>query len=267
MGRFGVLILLVLVVGCDAATPSAKTAGKGVRGGWPTNSTSAPAVAARTATPMIPQIWTIDDFPGKQIVQFDSVFWEPDDSISMRAWLRDTDLVRGKRVFEIGVGTGLLSLCALQAGATAVLGTDINPAAVQCALYNAANLDLVDRFEVRLVDPGHPAAFAVLKPGENFDVIISNPPWEDGTITQPADHAFFDPGFALLDSLLEGLDDRLAPGGQCLLAYGAVPAIRRILQRAPQFGFRVEILDDRNLDELSENFLPGMLLRLTRQAD
>lgn len=73
----------------------------------------------------------------EQIAVFDHVFWEPDDTRSQRELLRSTDLVHGKSVLEIGTGSGIVSLCCSQAGASRIVATDINPWAVRNAVYNA----------------------------------------------------------------------------------------------------------------------------------
>lgn len=202
------------------------------------------------------------EFGEQELVQFKSVFWEPDDTVSLRKLMGDDNIADGRRVLEIGTGTGLLSLICLTGGATNVVATDINPAAVANARYNAAMLELDQNFEVRLVETDKPDAFAVIKPKERFDLIISNPPWEDGKIAQPADHAFYDPDFALMDSLLAGLPSHLNSGGRCLLAYGHVPAITRLLSKTKELGYQTKVLDDRKLDQLPENFLPGMLIEV-----
>lgn len=196
------------------------------------------------------------------LVQFESVFWEPSDSASLQKLIIDDRIADGRRVLEIGTGTGLLSLLCLRNGATAVVATDINPAAVANARYNVAVQEIDQAFDVRLVPTSDPSAFAVIKPDERFDLIISNPPWEDGKVAMPADNAFYDPDFALMDSLLNGLTKHLNPGGRCLLAYGHSPAITRLLSKAQELGYQTKVLDDRNVDELPLNFLPGMLIEV-----
>ncbi len=202
------------------------------------------------------------EFDDRELLQFESVFWEPDDSISLRELIREDRIAAGRTVLEIGTGTGLIALVCLHYGAKQVLATDINPAAVANARYNAAMLNLESGFEVRQVDPRQPEAFSVIKPGERFDLIVSNPPWEDGPVSRPADRAFYDPKFVLMDSLLDGLPSHLNPGGRCLLAYGHKPAIARLLERADTLGYQTAILDDRNLEELPADFLPGMLIEI-----
>lgn len=213
----------------------------------------------------------IEDFD-KDVALFESVFWEPTDTTSLRKLIRETDLVKGKRVLEIGTGSGLVSLACLKAGASHVVATDINPQAVSNALYNAREMGLLKQgdgrtnFEVRLVPRRDPSAWSVIDENERFDLIISNPPWEDDKPKQVSDFALYDPEFGLLKSILDGADEHLEPGGRLLLAYGCVTAIRTIRNLAPVHELSYQQLDDRKLDELPEVFLPGMLLEL-RCAD
>lgn len=210
----------------------------------------------------VSQTWPLEEWPGAEWVQFESVFWEPDDTLSLRRMIVDDAIAAGRSVLEIGTGTGLIAILCQRHDATRVVATDINPAAVANARYNAAMLGAERDLEVRQVDPGDPGAFSVIGPGERFDLIVSNPPWEDGSIDTPGDHAFYDPGFALMDSMLDGLPRHLAPGGRCLLAYGHVPAIRRLIDASRDRGYTCEILDDRDLDDLPVDFLPGMLIEI-----
>jgi len=197
------------------------------------------------------------------VAQFKDVFWDPRDTPTLRGQIRTNNLARGKKVLEIGVGTGLLSLCALSAGATSVVGTDINPAAVACARYNAERFGWRQRFGVRLVPRTNSSAFAVIGRNEKFDLIISNPPWVDRQPKNDFEFALYDPGFELLKSLMEGLPRHLNPGGRVLLAYGSVSSIRTLYQLAEKHGYSVKVIDDtRKLDELPEEFLPGMTLEV-----
>ena len=208
------------------------------------------------------QTFVVPDLQDAQLVQFESVFWEPDDTNSLRKLILEDSIADRRTVLEIGTGTGLLSLIALSGGASQVVATDINPAAVANARYNAAMIELEENLEVRLVEPQRPGAFSAIKPGERFDLILSNPPWEDGKVETPADHAFYDPDFALMDSILEGLPLHLNPGGRCLLAYGHAPAITRLLERAKELNYSTKVLDDRPIDQLPRDFLPGMLIEV-----
>ena len=63
-------------------------------------------------------------------------------------------------------------------------------------------------------------------------------------------------------SLFDGLRDHLKPGGRVLLAYGCVDAIKTMEKLANEREFGFVIRDTRNLDELPEEFLPGMLVEI-----
>lgn len=78
---------------------------------------------------------------------FDSVFWEPDDTLSLRQRIAADSRLRGAAVLEVGTGSGLISLCCLQAGAARVVATDLNPAAVENARENGRLLGFGERLE------------------------------------------------------------------------------------------------------------------------
>ncbi len=206
--------------------------------------------------------WAVEDF-SLELVQFETVFWDSADTDSLRDLIRTTPLVKHKTVLEIGTGTGLISLCCLTRGASRVVATDINPAAIANARYNARRLDVDDRLETRLVPMDDAAAYEVIDSDEKFDLILSNPPWENQAPQSIDEYAFYDEDFALMRSLLEGLSDHLTNDGKALLAYGNVEAIRTLLRIAPQFNLDTGLLDDRKLDDLPNNFLPGMLIEIT----
>lgn len=208
------------------------------------------------------QTWSLEGLGQGEIVQFESVFWEPDDTVSLRALITEDQCATGRKVLEIGTGTGILGILCLQNGADEVVATDINSAAVANARYNAAMLVTDVEMDVRQVNKAKPGAFSVIKDKERFDLIISNPPWEDGTVTSPADLAYYDPKFQLMDSLLDGLPQHLNPGGRCLLAYGHLSAIKRLKAESESRGYQFKLLDDRSLDDLEENFLPGLLIEI-----
>jgi methylase of polypeptide subunit release factors len=208
------------------------------------------------------QLQSVEDF-GRPIAQFRTVFWETRDTESLRKRIRETNLVRDKDVLEIGTGTGLVALCCLQAGARKVVATDVNPSAVACAAYNAEMLGLSDRLELRWVSPKQTDAYSVIGEGERFDLVISNPPWEDHRPRDVAERALYDEGFALLGSLLKDLEKHLKPDGHALLAYGSVDAIKSLGQLAGKYGHRTQVLDERKLSDLPPVFLPGVLIKVT----
>jgi methylase of polypeptide subunit release factors len=218
---------------------------------------SEPEIVAFVSVPQLTQ----------DIALLDSVFWEPDDTRSLRELISKETSLRDATVLEIGTGSGLVSLCCLQAGAREVVATDINPKAVENARMNGKELGFREKLDVRLVPRRAPSAWTVIRPEERFDFIISNPPWEDAKPKVVAEFALYDPDFELLDSLLYGARLHLKPKGRMWLAYGCVTAIRRIQHQATQNKLSCQILDERSLDSLPEVFLPGMLIEVTVPPD
>ena len=204
---------------------------------------------------------SVEDFD-VNLVQFKTVFWDPRDTISLRKLIRESELVAGAKVLEIGCGSGLLGLCCLKSGASQVIVTDVNQAAIANTNFNAQWLGFETGIEARLVSLADTGAFSVIKPDEKFDLIISNPPWVNQDPKSIDEFALFDENFSLMRSLFDGMEERLNPGGRVWLAYGCVDAIKMIRSLAEIYGFEYKVLDDRNLDDLPEEFLPGMLVEV-----
>jgi methylase of polypeptide subunit release factors len=116
--------------------------------------------------------------------------------------------VKGKRVFDVGTGTGVLSFLLLQAGAASVVATDCDSRAVACARENAERLGLSKRFQVMEAD---------LFPEGRADLVVSNPPWIPEPPKNRVDRAVFDEDNLFLRRFLEGLTTHLEPGGEGLL--------------------------------------------------
>lgn len=161
-----------------------------------------------------------------------------------RTWLMEH--APSGRVLDLGTGSGCLLLAILQAcPGVSGIGVDVSPAALGVAHRNASRTSLSDRIEWRAGD-----FLGVLKEGEAWDLIVSNPPYiptgELQTL-QPEvrDH---DPHLAL-DGGQDGLDfyRRLAteaggwlrPGG-CLMAEfgdGQGQDIRDLFEKGGWTGF------------------------------
>ena len=211
--------------------------------------------------PKIKSWHAVQDFE-ENLAVFESVFWDPRDTESLRKLIREEEIAANARVLEIGTGSGLLALCSLAAGAKHVVATDVNPAAVKNAAFNANQLKIADHLDVRLVPLSDASAFSVIAPDEKFDLIISNPPWVNRKPASIAEYALYDANFALMKSLLDGLGDHLNPGGRVLLAYGCVDAIKTLEKLANEHEFDFIIRDTRDLDRLPEEFLPGMMVEI-----
>jgi release factor glutamine methyltransferase len=117
----------------------------------------------------------------------------------------------GKRVADVGTGSGVLALAAARAGAANVTAIDINPIAAVTAAENARANGLGDRVTALCSN-----LLSALAPGALFDVIISSPPSFPGEPRDIADRAWHaGPNYRDISSLFDQARERLAPGG-CL---------------------------------------------------
>jgi release factor glutamine methyltransferase len=102
----------------------------------------------------------------------------------LATYLNECDL-NGKRVLEIGSGSGLLSLVAARRGA-AVTAVDINAQAVECTILNAMRNHLDGA--IRVI---HSDLFDQVPKGAVFDYIIWNPPYYAKEPTDDASRAWY----------------------------------------------------------------------------
>jgi release factor glutamine methyltransferase len=117
----------------------------------------------------------------------------------------------GERVLEIGAGLGLAAVLAARSGAV-VVATDVVPAAIAAVRVNAALNGVT--IDARLGDCYAPVA------GERFDLVCSNapqmptPPGADREDAQAAADNGGPDGWALLDRIITGAPEHLAPRGR-----------------------------------------------------
>lgn len=148
----------------------------------------------------------------------------------------------GDVVLDIGTGTGLIGLLTAKQGASRVVATDINPAAVRNARHNARRLGYGDIFEVREVSMEHPEAFAVVAPGETFDLIVTDPPFRNFKPKKMREYALGDENYALLKSILAGAREHLTESGRLLLFQGYREGIALTFDLAEANGMEARIL-------------------------
>jgi methylase of polypeptide subunit release factors len=123
-------------------------------------------------------------------------------------YIGELDL-KGKRVAEVGTGSGILSLAAARAGAASVVAIDINPNAARAASNNARDNGLGDRVNGLCSN-----LMSGIAPRPLFDMIISSPPSFPGEPRDLADRAWHaGPEYRDIKALFEQARERLAPGG------------------------------------------------------
>jgi SAM-dependent methyltransferase len=158
------------------------------------------------------------DLPETVELRTQGVF-NPRDYFSLWYATKNKSFFKGKQVLDLGTGSGPLALIAANAGASRVVGTDINPAAVSNARVNAKRFGWEERIEIRQVSQSDPSAYSVVKPGERFDLIVSNPPWDDDEPNNIEEYSEKDPGFLFIKTMIQQLPKVLTPDGRMLLLY------------------------------------------------
>ena len=128
------------------------------------------------------------------------------------------------RVWDMGTGTGAVALSLAAEGAwTKVVATDVSPEALSVAAHNAERHDLSGLVEFR-----EGSLFEPLEQGEQFNIIVSNPPYiaesEKGELQpevrdwEPPEALFAgEDGMDVIRQLVAGAADHLLAGG--LLAF------------------------------------------------
>jgi release factor glutamine methyltransferase len=125
----------------------------------------------------------------------------------------DTLDLSGKRVCEIGTGTGILALAAARAGASNVVATDINPNASLSANENAQANGLGDRVTGVCMN-----LMAAMAPRPLFDVILSSPPKHAGEPKDLTDRGWHaGPEYRDIKEMFDQARGRLKPDGRIYL--------------------------------------------------
>lgn len=100
------------------------------------------------------------------------------DGVLIGAWAHIPE--KCSRILDIGTGTGLIALMSAQRSPEAsVVGVEIDASSAEQARANVENSEWSDRIEIVHGD------IADYEPGAKFDLIISNPPFYNGTLTCP----------------------------------------------------------------------------------
>ena len=166
----------------------------------------------------------------------------------------------GKRVADVGTGTGILALAAARAGAANVVAIDINPNAVEAAAENARANGLEDRVTALRSD-----LLSEVAPGPAFDVILSNPPFFPDEPRDIADRAWnAGPDYRDIAAFFDQARERLTPNGSIYLLLSSHCDLDKIGALIKDAGFGARLVDQRSI--LFESFeIYELSTRLARE--
>ena len=205
---------------------------------------------ARTRQP-VQHIIGFADFMGEKFIVNKNVLIPRDETeILVRKAVELINQNNFKMALDVGTGTGCIACMIAKLTGCQVIGLDISNEALNTALDNASRLNLFNKAIFRKSD-----IFSNVKPGESFDIIVSNPPYipscEKNNI-QP--EVKFDPETALFTKDAKGLEfyekiiknapQILNKGGYLLfeLGIGQYQDVKKMMETA---GFsEIEIIKD-----------------------
>ena len=114
-------------------------------------------------------------------------------------------LKQSSTAFDIGVGTGVLSVVLAIREIKQIIGTDLDDRAIACAKDNIQRLQLKDQITVVKAD---------LFPEGKAALVVCNPPWLPARPSSSLEHAVYDPDSRMLRGFLSQLKGHLLPGGE-----------------------------------------------------
>lgn len=173
---------------------------------------------AKTRRP-IQHIIGFADFMGQKFIVNENVLIPRDETeILVR---KAVDLINEnnfKTALDVGTGSGIIACMTAMLTDCQIIGLDVSSDALNTALDNASKLNLFNKAIFRKSD-----VFSNVKPGETFDIIISNPPYIPPS--QMADiqkEVKFDPQIALFTKDEKGLEfyEKITQGAPAILNNG-----------------------------------------------
>jgi len=114
-------------------------------------------------------------------------------------------LQKNSIAFDIGVGTGVLSVVLAMRDIQKVIATDQDDRAIVCARENIKRLGLSSQIEILKTN---------LFPREQAALIVCNPPWLPARPSSSLEHAVYDPESQMLKGFLSKLKEHLLPSGE-----------------------------------------------------
>lgn len=173
---------------------------------------------AKTRRP-IQHIIGFADFMGQKFIVNENVLIPRDETeILVRKaveLINDNNL---KTALDVGTGSGIIACMTAMLTDCQIIGLDVSSDALNTALDNASKLNLFNKAIFRKSD-----VFSNVKPGETFDIVISNPPYiPQSQRTGIQREVEFDPQIALFTNDEKGLEfyEKITQGAPAILNDG-----------------------------------------------
>src|SRR5271165_1239178 len=155
----------------------------------------------------------------------------------------------GKRVADVGTGSGILALAAARAGAAKVTAIDINPNAALAVAQNARANGFGDRVTAMCSN-----LLSALAPDALFDVIITSPPSFPGEPRDLADRAWYaGPNYRDIALLFDQARERLVSGGRLYILLSSDSDLDLLSALMTRARFQARLAAERSL--LIESFI------------
>src|SRR5208282_1125445 len=149
----------------------------------------------------------------------------------------------GKRVVDVGTGSGILALAAARAGAENVIAADINPNAALTASENARANGVDDRVSALCSD-----LLSALAPRPLFDVILSSPPKHAGKRRDLADRGWHaGPHYCDIAALFDQSRERLKRGGRLYVMVSSDSDLELFSSFITGAGFQAQLVAERSI--------------------
>ncbi|WP_456321252.1 HemK2/MTQ2 family protein methyltransferase [Palaeococcus sp. (in: euryarchaeotes)] len=171
------------------------------------------------------------EYEGLKLKLHPDVYEPAEDSFLLA---RNLKVREGDLALDIGTGTGIIALL-MARKARFVLGTDVNPKAVELARENAGINDIKN------------VEFRISNLFENvegkFDIITFNAPYLPGEPEKPIDHALVGGkrGREVLDRFIDEARNYLKPKGMVQIVQSSITGIEETLEKLKNKGFNIEI--------------------------
>ncbi len=107
--------------------------------------------------------------------------------------------------FDIGTGTGVISVLMAKRGVKKIVATDQDPRAINCAQENITRLGLQKQITLTQTN---------MFPEGKAPIIVCNPPWLPAKPSSPIEYAVYDPESKMLFAFLNGLKAHLTDDGE-----------------------------------------------------